>query len=89
MEQNIVLTTELQEKFKSAWGQRQVILFTAPCGCGKSAAASVLLEPHTVCRWIICSRSKAQTGSSPCVKLFGSTRKSILFFSAGGRFPAG
>ena len=51
MEQNIVLTTELQEKFKSAWGQRQVILFTAPCGCGKSAAASVLLEPHTVCRW--------------------------------------
>ena len=51
MEQNIVLTTELQEKFKTAWGQRQVILFTAPCGCGKSAAASVLLEPHTVCRW--------------------------------------
>ena len=51
MEQNIVLTTELQEKFKSAWGQRQVILFTAPCGCGKSAAASALLEPHTVCRW--------------------------------------
>ena len=51
MEQNIVLTTELQEKFKSAWGQRQVILFTAPCGCGKSAAASVLLEPYTVCRW--------------------------------------
>ena len=25
MEQNIVLTTELQEKFKTAWGQRQVI----------------------------------------------------------------
>ena len=46
MEQNIVLTTELQEKFKTAWGQRQVILFTAPCGCGKSAAASALLEPH-------------------------------------------
>ena len=51
MDQNIVLTAALQEKFKTAWGQRQVILFSAPCGCGKSAAASVLLEPYTVCRW--------------------------------------
>ncbi len=51
MEQNIVLTAALQEKFKTAWAQRQVILFSAPCGCGKSAAASVLLEPYTVCRW--------------------------------------
>ena len=51
MDQNIVLTAELQEKFRTAWGQRQVILFTAPCGCGKSAAASALLEPYTVCRW--------------------------------------
>ena len=57
MEQNIVLTTELQEKFKTAWGQRQVILFTAPCGCGKSAAASALLEPYTVCRWDALSES--------------------------------
>lgn len=51
MDQNIVLTTELQEKFKTAWAQRQVIFFSAPCGCGKSAAASALLEPYTVCRW--------------------------------------
>ena len=50
MDQNIVLTAALQEKFKTAWGQRQVILFSAPCGCGKSAAASVLLEPYTVCQ---------------------------------------
>lgn len=51
MDQNIVLTTELQEKFKTAWAQRQIIFFSAPCGCGKSAAASALLEPYTVCRW--------------------------------------
>ena len=57
MDQNIVLTAELQEKFRTAWGQRQVILFTAPCGCGKSAAASALLEPYTVCRWDALSES--------------------------------
>ncbi len=51
MNQNVVITTALQEKFKAAWTQRQVIFFSAPCGCGKSAAASTLLEPYTVCRW--------------------------------------
>ena len=50
MNQNVVITTALQEKFKAAWTQRQVIFFSAPCGCGKSAAASTLLEPYTVCR---------------------------------------
>ena len=51
MEQTIVLTATLQERFQAAWAQRQVILFCAPSGCGKSAAASALLEPYTVRRW--------------------------------------
>ena len=57
MEQDIVLTTALQEKFKTAWAERQVILFSAPCGCGKSAAAAALLEPYTVRRWDALSES--------------------------------
>ena len=51
MEQTIIVTAALQERFQAAWAQRQVILFCAPCGCGKSAAALVLLEPYTICRW--------------------------------------
>ena len=51
MEQVIALTAALREKLKTAWAQRQVIFFSAPCGYGKSAAASALLEPYAVCRW--------------------------------------
>lgn len=51
MERSIVITPALQEKFKTAWKQRQVILFSAPCGFGKSAAASALLEGYNVFRW--------------------------------------
>ena len=51
MEQAIIVTAALQERFQAAWAQRQVILFCAPCGCGKSAAALLLLEPYTICRW--------------------------------------
>ena len=51
MEQTIIVTAALQERFQAAWAQRQVILFCAPCGCGKSAAALLLLEPYTICRW--------------------------------------
>ena len=50
MERNIVITPALREKFKTAWNQRQVILFSAPCGFGKNAAASALLEGYSVCR---------------------------------------
>ena len=39
MEQAIIVTAALQERFQAAWAQRQVILFCAPCGCGKSAGA--------------------------------------------------
>ena len=51
MEQGIVITPTLRQKFQWAWEQRQVIFFSAPCGFGKTAAASVLLEPYAVCRW--------------------------------------
>ena len=51
MNKNIVVTSALQEKFKAAWAQRQIILFSAPCGFGKSAAASALLKGKTVCYW--------------------------------------
>ena len=53
MVQSIVITSALQEKFETAWKQRQILFFSAPCGFGKSAAASVLLEGCTVCRWDI------------------------------------
>ena len=46
MEQTIIVTAALQERFQAAWAQRQVILFCAPCGCGKSAAALLLLALH-------------------------------------------
>ena len=49
MERNIIITATLQEQLEQAWKQRQVILFSAPCGCGKSAVASVLLEGRTIC----------------------------------------
>ena len=51
MEQGIVITPTLRQKFQWAWEQRQVIFFSAPCGFGKTSAASVLLEPYAVCRW--------------------------------------
>lgn len=50
MKRNIVVTSALREKFQTAWKQRQILLFSAPCGFGKNAQASVLLEPYTVCR---------------------------------------
>lgn len=51
MDRNIVISSALQERFKTAWGQRQIIFFSAPCGFGKSAAASALLEGYKVCCW--------------------------------------
>lgn len=51
MERTVVVPPALRERFKTAWGQRQIIFFSAPCGFGKSAAASALLEGYKVCRW--------------------------------------
>lgn len=50
MKRSIVVTSALREKFQTAWKQRQIVLFSAPCGFGKNAYASSLLEPYTVCR---------------------------------------
>ena len=51
MDKNIVVTTALREKFSAAWKQRQVILFSAPCGFGKTTTALALLEGRAICRW--------------------------------------
>lgn len=51
MDRTIVVSSALRERFKTAWEQRQIIFFSAPCGFGKSAAASALLEGYKVCCW--------------------------------------
>lgn len=39
----------LEEIFLNGWERCRVILFSAPCGCGKTTAAAALLSGHTVC----------------------------------------
>lgn len=36
MEKNIVVTNVLRERFDDAWKRRQILFFSAPCGCGKT-----------------------------------------------------
>jgi LuxR family maltose regulon positive regulatory protein len=40
----------LEESFRAAWETSRVLLFSAPCGCGKTAAAAALLRGKNVCR---------------------------------------
>ncbi|MDD3229827.1 MAG: LuxR C-terminal-related transcriptional regulator [Oscillospiraceae bacterium] len=46
-----VITPALRERFTTDWAQSRVILFSAPCGFGKTTAAGALLARHTVCRY--------------------------------------
>lgn len=45
----IIIKPSLAEVFLIGWERCRVILFSAPCGCGKTATATALLRDHTVC----------------------------------------
>jgi len=46
----IQINPELRRLFEESWEHCRVIFFSAPCGCGKTAAAEALLAPRAVCR---------------------------------------
>lgn len=47
-EKNAIISPALRETFLAGWKHCRVILFSAPCGCGKTTAALTLLAGHTV-----------------------------------------
>lgn len=48
-ETNAIIKPALKEIFLAGWERCRVILFSAPCGCGKTTAAQALLAGHNVC----------------------------------------
>ena len=46
---SVIIKSSLEEIFLTGWEQCRVILFSAPCGCGKTTASTALLSGHTVC----------------------------------------
>lgn len=48
---SIIIKPSLEETFLIGWEHCRVILFTAPCGCGKTTTATALLSGHTVYRF--------------------------------------
>lgn len=44
MQQNIIIKQDVEEAFESGMADRQIVMFTAPCGFGKSAVAHELLR---------------------------------------------
>ncbi len=44
-----IIKPSLEEIFLTGWEHCRVILFSAPCGCGKTTTASALLSGHTIC----------------------------------------
>ena len=57
MDKTIVVTAALRKRFETAWAQKQVILFCAPCGFGKTTTGSRAWPWTTKTRfcWIISS----------------------------------
>ena len=45
----VVIKPSLREQFLQGWAQCRVIFFSAPCGFGKSTAATALLSHHKTC----------------------------------------
>lgn len=45
----VIIKPSLKEIFLTGWEHCRVILFAAPCGCGKTTTAAALLSGHTVC----------------------------------------
>lgn len=46
---SVIIKTSLQETFQTNWDNCRVILFSAPCGCGKTTTATALLSGHRIC----------------------------------------
>jgi len=46
---SVIIKPALEEIFLTGWEHCRVILFSAPCGCGKTTTAMALLSRHTVC----------------------------------------
>lgn len=46
---SVIIKPSLKEIFLTGWEHCRVILFSAPCGCGKTTTAMALLAGHTVC----------------------------------------
>ena len=46
---SVIIKPSLKEIFLTGWEHCRVILFSAPCGCGKTTTATALLAGHTVC----------------------------------------
>lgn len=46
---SIIIKPSLEEIFLTGWENYRIILFSAPCGCGKTTTATALLSGHAVC----------------------------------------
>lgn len=46
---SVIIKPSLEEIFLTGWEHCRVILFSAPCGCGKTTTATALLAGHSVC----------------------------------------
>ncbi|MDD4849562.1 MAG: LuxR C-terminal-related transcriptional regulator [Gemmiger sp.] len=60
-----IIKPALQALFQTEWEQCRVILFSAPCGFGKTTAATALLAQHTVCRYDAAEPDFLSTPISP------------------------
>ena len=62
----VVIKPSLREQFLQGWAQCRVIFFSAPCGFGKSTAATALLRITKPA----CFRQKTRNFcASPCRKM--------------------
>ncbi|WP_293009402.1 MULTISPECIES: LuxR C-terminal-related transcriptional regulator [unclassified Oscillibacter] len=46
---SVIIKPSLEEIFLTSWEHCRVILFAAPCGCGKTTTATALLSKHNIC----------------------------------------
>jgi len=46
---SVIIKPSLEEIFLTGWEHYRIILFSAPCGCGKTTTATALLSGHAVC----------------------------------------
>lgn len=44
---SVMIKPSLKEIFSTGWQQYRIIIFTAPCGCGKTTTVTALLSGHT------------------------------------------
>ena len=48
---SVIIKYSLEELFWTSWDQHQIIMFSAPCGYGKTTTANGLLSKHKVCQF--------------------------------------